>query len=124
LYIYDIINNLNFERFTASGGTLGITYYIRYMICYHCGKGVLFGRSHTHHRGVAGGRWKKRAPKTQKIFSPNLQKVTILEEGAMKSVKLCTKCIKRVKKDIADNKKPFITIAKLVPQVVAPQPSA
>ena len=51
------------------------------MVCFHCGKGVLFGRSHTHHRGVAGGRWKKRAPKTQKIFEPNLQRDDAIVTG-------------------------------------------
>jgi Ribosomal L28 family. len=83
-------------------------------ICYHCGKTVLFGRSHTHHRGVAGGRWKKRAPKTRRIFRPNLQKVTILERGKEKQVKLCAKCIKRIKKDLKDGKKPFLTLVKNV----------
>lgn len=78
--------------------------------CYHCGKTVLFGRSHTHHRGVAGGRWKKRAPKTRRIFKPNLQKVTILENGKEERVKLCAKCLKRIKKDIKEGKKPFLTI--------------
>jgi len=78
--------------------------------CYSCGKSVLFGRSHTHHRGVAGGRWKKRAPKTRRIFRPNLQKLTILEEGKEKRVKLCAKCIKKIKKDIKDGKKPFLTL--------------
>ena len=81
------------------------------MECYHCGKGVMFGRSHTHHRGVAGGRWKKRAPKTQKLFKPNLQPVIILIAGQQKRVKLCTKCIKRVKKDMVDGKKPFVHLA-------------
>lgn len=81
--------------------------------CYHCGKGLLFGRSHTHHRGVAGGRWKKRAPKTRRIFVPNLQPVDIMEGGAEKSVKLCTKCLKRIKKDIRDGKRPFLQLAHL-----------
>ena len=85
--------------------------------CYHCGKTVLFGRSHTHHRGVAGGRWKKRAPKTRRIFRPNLQKVTILEKGKEKQVKLCAKCIKRIKKDSKEGKKPFLTLAtKVLPK--------
>jgi len=66
------------------------------------------GRQHTHHRGVAGGRWKKRAPKTAKAFAPNLQKVKIMVGAVAKQVKLCTKCIKRVKKDILDNKPPFV----------------
>lgn len=78
--------------------------------CYHCGKTVLFGRSHTHHRGVAGGRWKKRAQKTQRIFYPNLQKVEIVENGKNMSVKMCSKCLKRIKKDLLDGKKPFVTV--------------
>ena len=81
--------------------------------CYNCGKGVLYGRSHTHKRGVAGGRWKKRAPKTQRIFEPNLQAVKIVEAGLEKRVKLCTKCLKRVRKDLRDGKKPFLTLKTL-----------
>ena len=89
------------------------------MECYHCGKGVLFGRSHTHHRGVAGGRWKKRAQKTQRIFRPNLQKYEILEGEKLVRVKLCAKCVKRVKKDMADGVKTFLTIPHLVFQAEA-----
>lgn len=78
--------------------------------CYHCGKSALYGRSHTHHRGVAGGRWKKRAPKTNHVFKVNFQKVTIVEKGIDKSVQLCAKCLKRVRKDIKDGVKPFLTL--------------
>jgi len=84
--------------------------------CYHCGKGVLFGRSHTHHRGVAGGRWKKRAQKTQRLFKPNLHKVNIMVSGIKKTVKLCSKCLKRVKKDLKDGKKPFVQLAVMTAQ--------
>src|SRR3989344_2646225 len=84
------------------------------MECFHCGKRTLYGRSHTHHRGVAGGRWKKRAQKTQRIFRPNLQKYDILEEDKLLRVKLCTKCVKRVKKDIRDGVRPFLIIPHLV----------
>ena len=87
-------------------------------VCFHCGKGIIMGRQHTHHRGVAGGRWKKRAPKTAKVFAPNLQKVKIIIGDVMKQVKLCTKCIKRVKKDIADGKKPFVRFASTVKPVI------
>ena len=84
------------------------------MECYHCGKTALYGRSHTHHRGVAGGRWKKRAQKTARIFRPNLQKVIILTNDAQEQrVKLCMKCLKRVKNDIAGGKKPFLTLVNL-----------
>jgi len=87
------------------------------MNCYHCGKGILFGRSHTHHRGVAGGRWKKRAPKTQRLFMPNLQPTEIIENGKTLRVKLCNKCLKRIKKDVLEGKKPFV---KLVHMTVVP----
>lgn len=76
----------------------------------------MFGRSHTHHRGVAGGRWKKRAQKTQRIFKPNLHSVLILEDGKLIRVKLASKVIKRVKKDIQDGKKPFLDIIKFMPK--------
>lgn len=80
--------------------------------CYHCVKTALFGRRHTHHRGVAGGRWKKRAPKTQRIFKPNLQKVDIVENGKVKRVKICGKCLKRIKKDISEGVRPFLQLAQ------------
>ncbi len=79
-------------------------------VCYHCGKGTVYGRTHTHHRGVAGGRWKKRAPKVNRTFKPNLQRVAVLEADKEVRVRLCTKCIKRVKKDISEGVKPFIQI--------------
>lgn len=94
------------------------------MECYHCGKTIIYGHSHTHHRGVAGGRWKKRAPKTQRIFYPNLQKMEILEKGALKTVMLCAKCIKRVKKDLNEGVKPFVTIPHIESQIQAVQPAA
>ena len=89
------------------------------MECFHCGKGVMHGRSHTHHRGVAGGRWKKRAQKTQRLFKPNLQPITILDQGKETRIKLCMKCLKRVKKDIADGKRPFAQL-KHLPANIAP----
>ena len=80
-------------------------------VCYHCGKGVLFGRTHTHHRGVAGGRWKKRAPKVQRIFRVNLVRLSIMEKGKAKRVKLCANCLKRVRHDMKDGVTPFVTLA-------------
>jgi len=71
------------------------------------------GMSHTHHRGVAGGRWKKRAPHTAKLFKPNLQKITILEEGKEKKINICSKCLKRIKKDIKDGVKPSLQVKKI-----------
>jgi len=82
-------------------------------VCYHCGKGVLYGRTHTHHRGVAGGRWKKRAPKMRKIFRANLVRTSIVENNKEKRVKLCANCLKRIKKDMKEGKKPFVVLSRV-----------
>lgn len=69
------------------------------LICDNCEKGMVYGRQSTHHRGVAGKRWKKRAQTTLRTFKPNLQKIAVMSLGKKMTVKLCTKCIKRFKKD-------------------------
>lgn len=84
--------------------------------CYVTGVGKMHGRSHTHHRGVAGGRWKKRAQKTPRVFEPNLQRVLIWEDNALKNVYVTTKVIKRVKFDLAHGKRPKIEIVKFMPE--------
>jgi len=68
-------------------------------ICEKCGKAIVAGRSQRHGRGVAGKRWKKRAPKTLRLFKPNLQKVMVISDGKKVSMRLCAKCLKRFKKD-------------------------
>ena len=92
------------------------------MSCFHCEKTVLMGRTHTHHRGVAGGRWKKRAQKVARAFYPNLQRVEITLNEESKTVKLCAKCIKRIKKDTREGVTPFLKLAnidKIMPKVEA-----
>lgn len=69
-------------------------------VCTMCGKGKMVGRSHTHHPGVAGGRWKKRAPHTVKVFKPNLHAARILVGGTYHKMKLCTKCLRRAKEEM------------------------
>ncbi|HSX48640.1 MAG TPA: L28 family ribosomal protein [Candidatus Saccharimonadales bacterium] len=68
-------------------------------VCDNCHKAVVSGRTQTHGRGVAGKRWKKRAPMTTRLFRPNLQKATVHLAGKIVKMKLCTSCIKRFKKD-------------------------
>ncbi len=73
--------------------------------CYLCDKGIMVGKQHRHHKGVAGSRWIRRAPKTQKIFKPNLHYTRVAVGGMMKRVRLCTKCLRRVKEALkAQNK--------------------
>lgn len=65
--------------------------------CENCKKGIMVGRQHKHHPGVAGGRWKKRAPQTRKVFKPNLHLARVFINGAYKRMKLCTKCLRILK---------------------------
>lgn len=68
------------------------------VICQICGKHKSMGRSQQHSRGIAGKRWKKRAQETPRLFMPNLQmKTVVVGDGSAKQMKLCTKCIKRIK---------------------------
>lgn len=69
--------------------------------CELCDKKSYRGRQHTHHTGVAGGQWKKRAQTTLRGFKPNLHWVTMQIKGVMTKVKACAKCIKRIKFDLA-----------------------
>lgn len=73
--------------------------------CSLCNKKSIHGSSRTHKRGVAGGQWKKRAPATKRLFSPNLHFVTMPVKGKMMRVKACAKCIKRLKFDLQKSKK-------------------
>lgn len=67
-------------------------------VCDNCHKGIVAGRTQRHHRGVAGKRWRNRAPMTLRTFKPNLQNVTVLVTGKATKMKLCTSCIKKFKK--------------------------
>ncbi|KKR32436.1 MAG: 50S ribosomal protein L28 [Candidatus Gottesmanbacteria bacterium GW2011_GWC2_39_8] len=58
-------------------------------ICDNCGKGRIHGHNVSHAKN-----------RTHRLFLPNLQTVSIVgEENRAKSVRLCTKCIKRMRKD-------------------------
>jgi len=58
--------------------------------CANCGKITTFG----HNRSFS-----QRA--TNRSFKPNLQKVSLLENGRMVKKVLCTKCIKTLSKSAA-----------------------
>ncbi|MEK7587538.1 MAG: L28 family ribosomal protein [Patescibacteria group bacterium] len=69
-------------------------------VCEICEKKSYRGRQHTHHTGVAGGQWKKRAPVTKRRFMPNLHWATMSFGGVVRRVRACAKCIKRAKFDL------------------------
>lgn len=68
-------------------------------VCEICDKSTVVGRSQKHKRGVAGKRWRKRAQATRRVFRPNLQRVTLTISGERKKMRICTKCLKKIKKD-------------------------
>ncbi len=67
-------------------------------ICEICNKKTVVGRSQKHKRGVAGKRWKKRVKATPRLFRPNLQNVTLKINEKIEKKRICTKCLKAIKK--------------------------
>jgi len=65
--------------------------------CDLCGKGKLVTRMGKHHKGVAGGKWKHRAPKTRRVLKPNLHVYNGVLNGVKGRWRLCTKCLRKVK---------------------------
>jgi len=55
--------------------------------CAHCGKTTSFGRNRP---------WSKKA--TQRTFRPNLQNVTVWENGVKVRKVLCAKCLRTLSK--------------------------
>jgi len=55
--------------------------------CAHCGKTTTFGRNRP---------WSKKA--TRRTFRPNLQTISVYENGRMVRKVLCTKCIRTLVK--------------------------
>lgn len=67
--------------------------------CNICGKTTVVGRSQKHKRGIAGKRWRNRAPSTRRVFKPNLNMVSVkVGDEKAEQMRLCGKCIKRIKK--------------------------
>lgn len=67
-------------------------------VCEICAKKSAVGSSQKHRRGVAGKRWLYRAPKTPRVFKSNLQNVSLVIAGETKKMRICAKCLKRIKK--------------------------
>lgn len=59
-------------------------------VCENCGKKTAFGRNVP---------WSKKA--TRRTFKPNLQKVSVFENGRQVTKTLCTRCIRTLVKTSA-----------------------
>lgn len=68
-------------------------------VCFNCSKGNWAGRKSQHHKGVAGGSWKHKAQKSQKLFKANLHGMRLLVNDDIQKVKLCTDCISKLRKN-------------------------
>ena len=55
--------------------------------CAHCGKKTTFGKNRP---------WSKKA--TRRTYSPNLQTVSVMEEGRLVRKVLCARCIRTLVK--------------------------
>lgn len=69
-------------------------------LCDICCKKAVAGGSHMHHRGVAGGQWKRRAQHTKRTIRVNLHWVSLPVRGVMTRMRACAKCIKRMRFDL------------------------
>ena len=61
--------------------------------CDLCEVGPQFGR---HIRHSASGRWERKAPRKQKMWSVNVQRKRLMIDGRYQRVKICTRCIRTV----------------------------
>lgn len=57
------------------------------LVCENCGRGIGYGHAVSHAKN-----------RVRRIFKPNIQKLKVLRDGAQKRVKLCTRCIQKMKK--------------------------
>lgn len=67
-------------------------------VCYICEKSTIAGKRIQHKH--AGG-WGLKAPKSNRIFKPNLKKLNLEVDGKPMTVSVCMKCYKRLRKESA-----------------------
>ncbi len=66
--------------------------------CEECGKGTQFGRSIQHKHG---GKWYRRAHKTNRVFKPNVHKQLVFKNGQSMRMHICTRCLRTLAKRAA-----------------------
>lgn len=59
--------------------------------CEVCGKGTAFGRNIRHKHS---GRWQRKAPRTNRVYRPNLHRQVLWIDGQKVKVNLCTRCLR------------------------------
>ena len=64
------------------------------MKCANCGKGVMYGHEVSHAKN-----------RTKRLFKPNLHPARVMVDGIMRRVRLCTKCLRRLKEEMIGGKR-------------------
>jgi large subunit ribosomal protein L28 len=59
--------------------------------CDVCGKGTVFGRNIRHKHS---GRWQRKAPRTNRVYRPNLHQQVLWIDGQKVKMNLCTRCLR------------------------------
>lgn len=67
-------------------------------VCDRCGKGALIGRNVSHAK-----------QRTRKVSLPNLHPVRLVRDGRKVKMRLCTQCLRIVKKEIREKQKAVAT---------------
>ena len=96
---------LSFTRFAFSVKNM--------RVCEICHKGSQIQKSGAHQYG---GGWAMRAPKKRFVWMPNLHAVKVVYQGVHRTMRLCTKCLRRVKGEMKK-------VVTKKPEVVAPPES-
>lgn len=65
-------------------------------VCELCGKSTTAGRRIQHHHSIG---WRFKAPRSTRTFKPNLRKIKVDFDGDVKSINVCMKCYKRLRKE-------------------------
>lgn len=63
-------------------------------VCQICGKGSMIQKSGAHQYG---GGWAMRATKKRAVWQVNLHLAKVTYKGVRRTMRLCTKCLRRVK---------------------------
>jgi ribosomal protein L28 len=72
-------------------------------VCDLSGKRTAYGHNKKHRRGSSGGggRWRFKAPKTNRTWEPNLRKLKVNIDGTSQTIKVSMKMYKRLRKEAA-----------------------
>ncbi|MEJ7654273.1 MAG: bL28 family ribosomal protein [Chloroflexia bacterium] len=63
--------------------------------CDECGKATTFGRNIQYNHG---GKWFRRAPKTNRTFKPNVHRQNVIKNGVVVKMHICTRCLRTLAK--------------------------